>query len=73
MRLCPNSLGTVVENGDVIYTSGLRDSEGYVEGTTASVECRSGYEREGENPVCREDGTWSSALASCSEGNVETP
>ena len=68
MRLCPSSLGTVVENGDVIYIPGLVDSEGYVAGTTASVECRSGYEREGENAVCRENGTWSSALASCSEG-----
>ena len=70
VRLCPNSLGTVVENGNVTYTPGLVDSVGYVEDTTASVECRSGYEREGENPVCREDGTWSSVLANCSEGNV---
>ena len=73
VRLCPNSLGTVVENGDVTYTPGLRDGVGYVEDTTASVECRSGYEREGENAVCGEDGTWSSALANCSEGNVKTP
>ena len=73
VRLCPNSLGTVVENGDMTYTPGLRDDVGYVAGTTASVECRSGYEIEGENAVCREDGTWSSALANCSEGNVKTP
>ena len=68
MRLCPNSLGTVVKNGEVTYTQGLVDSAGYRAGTTASVECRSGYEREGENAVCREDGTWSSALANCFEG-----
>ena len=68
VRLCPDNLGTVVENGDVIYTPGLRDDVGYVAGTNASVDCRSGYEREGENAVCREDGTWSSALANCSEG-----
>ena len=43
----------------------------YSVGTTASVECISGYERQGGIATCRADGTWSSALANCTEGRID--
>ena len=52
------------------YSVSRVNNEGYSVGTTASVECISGYQRQGGIATCRADGTWSSALANCTEGRI---